>query len=245
MKVFIPAAGFVASAVAAAGIANSPAHAAEVTVAAAGPVIELTVTENVEAEPDLVTIGAGVSTEALTAVEALRQNSEQMTAVIARLRQLNVAERDIQTAGISLGARYDYDQQTQRQVFRGYQASNRVSVRLREVDRTGPVLDALVAAGATDLSGPDFSIEDDKAARAQARAAAVQTAMAQARDYARMTGYGDVRLLKIEEGIAPGMPQPMYRDAVVQEARQAAAPPVQPGLIQAGVTITITYELTR
>jgi len=245
MKMFMPAAGFVASAIAAAAIINTPVHAAEVQIAASGPVVELTVTENVEAEPDEVTVGAGVTTEAPTAVEALRTNSTQMEQVIARLRQLGVADRNIQTAGINLGARYDYDQRTQRQVFRGYSASNRVSVKLAAVDRVGEVLDALVAAGATDLSGPDFSIADDTAARAQARQAAMQTAMAQAREYARMAGYSDVRLLKLEEGIAPGMPQPMLRTMELQAAPVAAAPPVQPGLVQAGVTIVTTFELTR
>lgn len=245
MKLFMPAAGFVASAIAAAAIINAPVQAAEVQIAATGPVVELTVTENIEAEPDEVTIGAGVTSEAATAVEALQANSTQMEQVIARLRQLRVPARNIQTAGINLGARYDYDQQTQRQVFRGYSASNRVSVKLDGVDRVGEVLDALVAAGATDLSGPDFAIADDTAARAQARQAAMQTAMAQARDYARMAGYSDVRLLKLEEGIAPGMPRPMIRTMDVQETAAKAVPPVQPGLVQAGVTIVTTFELTR
>lgn len=245
MKMFRPAAGFMASAMAAAAIINAPVQAAEVQIAASGPVVELTVTENVEAEPDEVTIGAGVTSEAPTAVEAMRGNSTQMEQVIARLRQLRVPDRNIQTAGISLGARYDYDQAAQRQVFRGYSASNRVSVKLDGVDRVGEVLDALVAAGATDLSGPDFTIADDTAARAQARQAAMQTAMAQAKEYARMAGYSDVRLLKLEEGIAPRMPQPMMRAMDVQAVSAQAAPPVQPGLVQAGVTIVTTFELTR
>src|SRR5690606_28566066 len=114
-----------------------------------------------------------------------------------RIKALGIAERDIQTSGISLGAQYDYDQENRRQVFRGYQVSNRVSVKLREVPRTGEVLDALVAAGATDLSGPDFSIEDDTGARAQARKAAMESAQAQALEYARATGYSGVRLLEI------------------------------------------------
>lgn len=243
MNVFRPAAAFVASAVAAAAIMHAPVQAAEVQIAASGPVVELTVTESMEVEPDQVSVGAGVTSEAPTATEALRANSAEMERVIARLRQLGVAERDIQTTGISLGARYDYDQAAQRQVFRGYQASNRVAVKLREIDRAGAVLDALVEAGATDLNGPDFSVADDSAARAQARQRAMATAQAQARDYARMAGYSEVRLVQIQEGVSPGAPQPMYR--VRAEAASAAAPPVQPGLVEAGVTIVTTFELTR
>ena len=215
----------------AASILATPA-AAEVQVTAGGPIVELTVNENVEAEPDLVTVSAGVTTQARTAVEAMAANATQMTAVIDRIKQLGIAERDIQTTGITLGAMYDYNQQTQRQVFRGYQASNRVSVKLRQIDRTGEVLDALVAAGATDLGGPDWSIDDDTAARAQAL------------EYARAAGFSDIRLLEVSETIAPQPPMPYLRNVARAEVAQAASP-VQPGLVQAGVTVRVTYEMTR
>ena len=113
---------------------------AEVQVTSTGPVVALTVQESVEAEPDIATVSAGVTTEARTAVEAMKANAAQMTAVIARIKALGIAERDIQTTGINLGAMYDYDQTRQRQVFRGYQASNRVSVKMRDIDRTGEAL---------------------------------------------------------------------------------------------------------
>jgi uncharacterized protein YggE len=217
--------------------------AAAVEVTSAGPVVELTVTESVEAEPDLVTISAGVTTQASTAVEAMRNNAREMTAVIDRIKALGVPERDIQTAGINLGAQYDYDQASRRQVFRGYQASNRVSVKLRDIDRTGEVLDALVAAGATDLSGPDWSIDDDTAARAQARRQALETARAQALEYARATGFSDVRVLEISETVAAQPPMPFLRAARAEAAD--AATPVQPGMVEAGVTVRVTYEMTR
>jgi hypothetical protein len=217
--------------------------AAEVQITTGGPVVELTVNESVEAEPDIVTVGAGVTTQARTAVEAMRTNAAAMQSVIDRIKALGVPERDIQTTGINLGAMYDYNQQTQRQVFRGYQASNRVSVKLRDVQRTGEVLDALVAAGATDLSGPDWSIDDDTAARALARRQAMETARAQALDYARAAGFSDIRLLEVSETIAHQPPMP-FRGAVRAEVADASTP-VQPGMVEAGVTVRVTYEMTR
>jgi uncharacterized protein len=217
--------------------------AAEVHVTTNGPVVELTVNESVEAEPDIVTIGAGVTTQARTAVEAMRTNATAMQSVVDRIKALGVPERDIQTTGINLGAMYDYNQQTQRQVFRGYQASNRVSVKLRDVQRTGEVLDALVAAGATDLSGPEWSIDDDTAARAQARRQAMETARAQALEYARAAGFSDIRLLEVSETIARQPPMP-FLGAVRAEAADASTP-VQPGMVQAAVTVRVTYEMTR
>jgi uncharacterized protein YggE len=221
-----------------------PVAAAEVQIQAQGPVVELTVNESVEAAPDIATVSAGVTTQARTAVEAMRTNAQSMTSVVARIKALGVAERDIQTSGISLGAMYDYNQQTQRQVFRGYQASNRVSVTLRDVQRTGEVLDALVAAGATDLGGPDWSIDDDTAARGQARTAAVRRAQAQALEYARLAGYSGVRLLEINETMMPMRPMPMMRQMAVAEAADASTP-VQPGMVQSSVNVTVKYEMTR
>ena len=225
-------------------LAATSAAAAEVQIAAQGPVVELTVSESVEAEPDIATVSAGVTTQARTAVEAMRTNAQAMNAVVDRIEQLGVAERDIQTSGINLGAMYDYDQSTQRQVFRGYQASNRVSVRLRDIQRTGEVLDALVAAGATDLGGPEWSIDDDTAARAQARSAAMERARAQALEYARLAGYSDLRLLEINETVAPSRPMPIIAQMARAEAADASTP-VRPGMVEATVIVTVKYELTR
>lgn len=228
---------------AAAAMALPVAAHAEVQVAAQGPVVELSVTETVNARPDTVEISAGVTTDAATAVEAMRMNAAEMNRVIQRVRALGIDEDDVQTTGINLGARYDYDQATQRQVFRGYQASNRVSVKLREVEATGRVLDALVAAGATDISGPNFSLENDAQAKAQARQGAVRKAEEMARQYAQWSGYTGVRVLKISEALYRNPPMPMMRMQAAEAAD--ASTPVAPGLVGSSVTVSVTYEMTR
>ncbi|QZD93163.1 SIMPL domain-containing protein [Qipengyuania xiapuensis] len=222
-----------------------PAHAAEVVIESSGPVVELTVVEQIEADPDLVTVGAGVTSDAPTAVEALRLNSVEMRKVIDRLKALGVAERDIQTTGINLNARYDYDQRAQRQVFRGYQASNRVSVKLREIDETGRILDALVVAGATNLDGPRFSLEDDSQAKATARARAMERGRTQALEYAQLAGYSQLRLLEVNETITGRSgPMPQMRNVAAMDVAEEAAP-VQPGLVSTAVNITVKYEMVR
>jgi uncharacterized protein YggE len=222
----------------------SPAAAAEIQIAAQNPVVELSVSESVKSKPDIATVSSGVTTEAQTAVEAMRLNANAMDAVIKRIKALGIDADDIQTAGISLGARYDYDQQSQRQVFRGYQASNRVSVTLRNVTRTGEVLDALVAAGATDIGGPDFSLADDSGPLAQARKAAFDKARAQAAEYAGWSGYTGVRLLEVSETISQGGPQP-YAPTVRLQAAEAKATPVEPGLVTTQANLTVKFEMTR
>mgnify|MGYP000527661624 CR=1 FL=1 len=227
-----------------AAVAASPAAAAGIQLAAQGPVVELSVTETVKARPDLATVSAGVTSQAPTAVAATQKTATAMDAVVQRIRSLGIAPDDIQTTGIELGAQYDYDQARQRQVFRGYQASNRVSVVLRKVPDTGRVLDALVAAGATDIVGPSFSIDEDTAPRAQARKAALEKARAQAEEYARWGGYSGVRLLQVSELVNPGRPI-----AYAVEGRAASADakmtPIEPGLVGTSVTVNVTYEMTR
>jgi len=222
----------------------APLAAAEVQIQSSGPVVELTINEQVKAEPDIATISAGVGSEAPTAVEAMRINAREMSAVIARIKALGIDEDDIQTTGVSLNARYDYNRQTQKQVFRGYNVSNRVSVKLRDVDRTGSVLDALVEAGATDIGGPNFSIGDDTAAKAQAREAAMKTAKERALQYATWSGFTGVRLLEISESVSVSNPRPMMRAAMASDA-VAESTPIQPGMIATGVTITVKYEMTQ
>lgn len=214
--------------------------APQVAIAPAGPVVELSVFESVEVAPDRATIVAGVVTEAPTATEAMRRNAQDMTRVIARIKALGIAEKDIQTSGIGLSAQYDYQESGAR--FRAYQAANRVSVILRDVEQSGGVLDALVEAGVTDLSGPEFGIENPAPAKQQARERAVARLDAQAKAYAKLLGYGAVKVLSVTEAFDSGFP-------VLEPAKLAAVratevgTPVQPGTVSTGVGITITYEL--
>lgn len=233
-----------ASALTLASVSVAPAFAAQIEIEAEGPVIELNIYESVTAEPDIATIGAGVTSEAPTAVEAMRLNAREMNAVIDRIKSLGVAEEDIQTTGINLNARYDYNRQDRKQVFIGYSVSNRVSVTLREIDEVGGVLDALVSAGATDLSGPTFAIEDDEAAKDQARMRAVERGMARARAYAAIMGGEDVRVLEINESIrAQSRFDAMAPRTAALEAVSAPASPVQPGRVSTGVSLTMKFEM--
>ncbi|WP_298302531.1 SIMPL domain-containing protein [uncultured Erythrobacter sp.] len=224
-------------------VAPISASAQQVQIEANGPVIELSVFESVTAEPDLVTIGAGVTSQARTAVEAMRLNAREMQSVIDQVRALGVPDTDIQTTGISLNAQYDYDRANQRQVFRGYQVSNRVSVKLRDVQATGAALDALVVAGATDLSGPSFSIEDDTQAKATARERAIKRAQQRAEAYATMFGYDGIKVLSVSESIRGRGPSGPIAQRSVAESAAVATAPVQPGQVSTGVSLSIKYEM--
>jgi uncharacterized protein YggE len=225
---------------------SAPAMGAEIQIAVKNPVVALTRTEIVQSAPDTAQVGAGVTVRAPTASAALRLNAQQMDKVIARLRQLGIAREDIQTANFSLNAQYQYRNDSQPPLLLGYDASNSVNVTLRNLDKVGETLDALVSAGANNLYGPNFTLEKDKAAKASARKAAFAHAQDQASEYARMGGYTGVRLLEISETYAQMGPMPVNAQAIVVTSASAEAKTqIEPGRVGTGVTITVKYEMTR
>lgn len=225
--------------------AMSQPAAAAVDVQSTGPVVQLSVTEMVQVSPDIANLSAGVTTVAPTAVEAMEQNSTQMAQVINALKAQGIDEDDIQTSGVNLSIDYVWDEQTRQQQFQGYRVTNRVNVIVRDIDDTGSVLDALVRVGANDIGGIGWSIDDPAPVQEQARVAAFASGRERALAYARMAGYSDVRLLEVSENYVASRPME-FNDQVVVTARAAPpAPPVQPGQVQAGITVNFSYEMVQ
>ncbi len=229
--------------VAVAAMMATPA-AAEVAIESNGPVVALSVSESVSLDPDIANLSAGVTTVAPTAVEAMRQNARQMNAVVERIEALGIDTDDIQTSGVNLNAEYDYNQQTRQQDFRGYRVMNRVNIVLRDIQRTGEVLDALVASGATDLGGIGWAVDDPAPAVEQARQTAFATARQRAQNYAQLSGYSDVRLLEISENVT-SRPMPMAREIVLTASASDESTPVRPGQVSAGITVNFSFEMVQ
>jgi uncharacterized protein YggE len=221
----------------------APVAAAEVQIQAQAPVVELTVSETVNSAPDIAHVGTGVTTRAKSAKEAVRLNAVAMQKVIDRLKTLGIADKDIQTSNFNLNAQYSYPNGGT-PVFTGYEASNQVTAKVRQVDKVGDVLDALVAAGATNINGPSFTLDDDTAAQQAARTRAFQRGQALAQAYARMAGYSGVRLLEVSESVQGSGPRPPVPVAYRAVAAQAKTP-VEAGEVGITVNLTVKYEMTR
>jgi uncharacterized protein len=188
--------------------------------------------------PDIVLINAGVMTQAPTATEAIRANGARMDAMRAALRRAGIADRDIQTSSVNLNAEWRHNRE-QPPVFIGYRANHVLSVRFRDAANAGRILDALVAAGANEISGPTFEIADAEAARDEARTRALATARARAELYARPLGMRVARILRISEA-GNGMPRMGF---VGGESRANAATNIVLGEEAVGVTLTVSFEL--
>lgn len=228
----------------AAAIATPAFAGVEVTPSAANPVVELSITETVLGAPDTATFSTGVTSKALTAQDALRMNSAEMDKVIKQIVAQGIKREDIQTSGINLNAEYEYNNEGRQPRFTGYQVTNQVTVKVRKIDRLGPILDAVVSNGANNLSGPSFSIDDDSAAKRDARDKAMKRAEAQALDYAKRTGFTGVQLLAVSEAIYNASPMGGMADKRMM-AVQAEAAPIEGGQVGTSVTVSATYQMTR
>jgi uncharacterized protein len=220
--------------------AATPAMAAEITTAPIqGTLLEISAEGTVNRVPDLAVIGAGVVTQAGKAGAALGANASRMSATIAALKAAGVAERDIQTQSISLQPQYRYGD-NQPPVLTGYQASNRVSVKLRDLARAGAVIDALVAAGANQIDGPELMVDKPETALDEARTKALAAARARAELYARGAGLSVRRIVRIAEG--EGYRPPVRPMAMAMRAEKADTP-VAAGEQQLSVNLSVTFEL--
>jgi len=191
--------------------------------------------------PDLATIRSGVVTQGATAQAALSENAQRMDRVIAALKRAGVADRDIQTATIQLNPQYRYGENVPPTIT-GYQATNTVSVRYRDVAKSGAILDALVREGANQIDGPNLSVDAIDAAMDEARTDAIRRARARAELYAKAAGLRVERILVIAEGSAPMPPQPM--PVMAMRAEMAAKDSqVLPGEQEINATVTVRFLL--
>lgn len=190
-------------------LAMTPAIA-QVAVPAAlpdGTILDVSATGKTTRVPDIATIRAGVVTQSTTAAQALADNAQRMSEVLAALKAAGVQPRDIATANVSLQPQYRYEN-NQPPAITGYQASNTVSIRFRDVAKSGAILDTLVKQGANQIDGPSLSLDQPDAALDEARTDAVKRARARAELYAKAAGLSVVRIVSISEGGEMAGPQP-------------------------------------
>lgn len=216
----------------------------EPLVPASGAVLDVAAQGRTTRTPDVATIRAGVVTQAPNAAGALRDNSARIARVLAALRRAGVAARDIQTAQVGLQPQYRYAE-NQPPVVTGYQATNSVAVRFRDIARSGAILDALVAEGANQIDGPALALDRPEAALDEARADAIRSARARADLYARAAGMQVARIVSIAEGaVQDGGPRPpiVYAAARMADAGQAKTE-VTAGETEVTATVTVRFLL--
>lgn len=217
--------------------------APSIAVPSDATLLSVSASADVKRAPDVASIGAGVVTQAADANAAMRANAEQMQKVMAAIRAAGIADKDIRTSGINLSLQYRYAE-NQPPAITGYQASNNVDLKVRDLGKLGKVLDALVASGANQVNGPSFEIDQPDAVQDEARRAALDKAQARAQMYAKSLGLQVRRIVSISEGggFNPPMPMPMVRMAAMAKD---AGTEVSPGENTVGASIDVVFELGK
>mgnify|MGYP001047288020 CR=1 FL=1 len=194
-------------------------------------------------KPDIALLSLSVMREAKTARAALDANNDAMAAVIAAMKAAGIAERDLQTAGIQINPRYNYTNKadgSQEAELVAYQVTNTLSVRVRDIDKTGDILDKAVTLGVNQGGGISFTNENPSTALTEARKKAVADAIAKARTLAEAAGASVGRVLEITDQTFS--PRPMPVSAKAFDAGRAAVP-IENGENTYNVQVNVTFEL--
>ncbi|MBI1416563.1 MAG: DUF541 domain-containing protein [Limimaricola sp.] len=190
------------------------------------------------AKPDMAAIRLGVSKDAPSASDAVAAMSADMAQVLAALKEAGIADIDLQTSGLSLNERYSRPDENGNTTLVGFTASTDLTVRVRDLDKLGSILDTVVRTGANRLNGISFDLQDPGPATDAARRAAVADGIARARLYAAAAGVTLGPLLTLDEA-GGGSPTP-----VMMEARFAAAPvPVAAGEVSVSASVQMTFAI--
>ena len=216
------------------------ASAVDPTATAPEHTISVTGVGRVTIAPDVADLRLGVQLTRPTVKAARADAAAAMTKVIAALRSAGIAEKDIQTAALSLQPMYDYRSGGNQGKLTGFMITNAVSATVRDLDRVSDAVDGAMAAGATTVDGITFRVEDQAAAEAQARTQAMAQAKAKAQQLASAAGVSIVGVASIAEG-SGSVPVPMPYAAGAKAAALDVATPIQVGTNEVEISVSVTY----
>lgn len=197
-------------------------------------------TGKVFAKPDVAMVSLGVKTQALKSQDAVSQNNEKMNAVIKAVKDLGVAEKDIQTTNYNLSPVYDWTEKGQ--VFKGYTLDQAVAVKIRNFDKINDILDASTSAGANTVGSLQFVVDNKEKALSEARVLAIAEAKAKAEDMAKVSGLSLVKIVNVSEA-KNNYPQPFYGMGITNASEKSATPDIQTGQSEIDLTVSLTYRV--
>ncbi len=199
---------------------------------------------SVGVKPDIATIRLGVTTVSDTAKQALAENSQAMTRVIAALKRAGVADKDLRTTAVNVRPRYSggYSSRSKtagKRAIIGYFVTNRVHVLHRTIATLGGLLDAAVAAGANQMHGISFGVSNAELLRDTARKNAMANAFRRGGLYARAARAKLGPVLKVSEQVGFG-PRP---HTISGRAASSMAVPIQSGEQRIRAVVTVVFGL--
>jgi uncharacterized protein len=214
--------------------------------------LDVVATAQSNVAPDLAIVTAGVNAQGKTASEAMAAQARSMNAMFDVLKAAGVEARDMQTSGLTLYPEYDYvtineDNGVQRQEsrLRGYLAANALTLRVRDLDALGGLLDKLVGVGGNTINGVSFGLDDPSAAQDDARRKAVAAAQKRAELYAAASGNRVGRMVSMVEQMTYDSPGQWMQHSAGAAVEAVAPTPVAAGQVGYSITINVKYELVK
>jgi len=220
-------------------IAGAPLAAPARAQAEPPAAISVTGEARISVPPDLAQIEGGVTSEAKTAREASDANNAAMGKVLLALKGAGIDEKDYQTSRLSLQPQSSSSKTSGPPTIVGYRASNRVTIRLRDITKVANVIDTLVGAGANDIGGINFMVSQASRLLDEAREQAIADARRKAEIYAKAAGVTLGAPLSISEGGAPPAPIAFRRMA----AGVPESAPVAPGEETLQLSVSVTWAI--
>ena len=227
-------------------VTPAPTGAASSGVGIPGRTITVVGRGEVKVQPEVANTTVGVEALAPTVDAAMEDAQARMDAVLAALEELGIATRDIQTSNFSINFERTGQvsptpagqaQSTQPEGF--YRVSNMVQITIRDLDQVATVIDEAVKAGANNVWGISFGLDDTDTLEEQARADAVKDAQARAESLAELNGVQVGDVVSISE-VVGNVGQPMFAAA---EGRGGGGTPVEPGEVTFSTQIQVVYSI--
>ena len=202
------------------------------------PSITVTGTGEIQVKPDMARINIGVVTQFESASEAVRRNNAAVEKLFKALDKYGITESDIQTSNFNVAPQYDYDRSGQAPRLIGYRVTNQVRVDVHSIADLGALLDEVVTAGANQINGVTFAIDEARSFEDTARRMAMADAHRKAELYAQEAGVRVGSVLRVEEAGPVAIQQIGFN--AVQEAR---AVPIAPGQQAVRQQVRVTFGI--
>jgi len=197
----------------------------------------------VESKPNIAMVQLGVVSEGKDVKDTQEKNTQKMNSILEAVKFMGIASNDIQTSQYNVNPKYDWNDG--KQTLIGYMVSQQISVKVREMDKSGTIISKAGELGANQIGGVTFTIDDPKLQQQEARRKAISDAQSKAEDVAYHLGMKIVRVVSFSEYSGGGVtPRPMYAmDKAVANESAMAAPSIEPGSEDVYSNVSVTFEV--
>lgn len=203
-------------------------------------------------KPDLALITFAVQNEAKTVTEAVAENAKKINAVIDSMKNLGVESKDLKTASFNISPRYEWHEEEVclsypcpqgKRVLMGYEVYQSLQVKVRNLEKVGPIIQSATDMGANDVSGLQFTVDDEDEFKNQARKMAIEEAKTKAKELAQQLGVNLVRITNFSESGSSPVPYYALEKAAGIGGAAPSAPQIETGENKIEIIVTISYEI--